>query len=161
MELPDRKKLRLSNYNYSTQNYYFVTICTYNKNHLFGEPNKLNKYGLIAADEFENIHNHFERVKVDKYVIMPNHIHAIIILGCDGILGSEAERSRPFPTLSTIVGLYKSGVSKKIHKMQSDIEVWQKHYYDHIIRNENDYNEIWKYIDNNPIKWYEDSLYNK
>ena len=96
---------------------------------------------------------------IDEYVIMPNHVHAIIIIGCDGKTCSETERSRPFPTLSTIVGLYKSGVSKRIHIINKEIEVWQKHYYDHIIRNRNDYSEIWKYIDNNPIKWEEDSLY--
>ena len=159
MELSDRKKLRLQNYDYSTQNYYFVTICTNQKKHLFGEPNQLNDYGRIAAEEFENVHTHFDRIKIDKYVIMPNHVHAIIIIGCDGKTCSETERSRPFPTLSTIVELYKSGVSKRIHIINKEIEVWQKHYYDHIIRNRNDYSEIWKYIDNNPIKWEEDSLY--
>jgi len=159
MELQDRKKLRLVNYDYSSQNYYFVTICTHDKKCIFGKPNILNEYGIIAAKEIENISNHFERIKVDKYVIMPNHIHAIIIIGCDGTLHNNSERSRPFPTLSSIIGLYKSGVSKHIHKLNVNINVWQKYYYDHIIRNKNDYENIWNYIENNPIKWEEDSLY--
>ena len=80
---------------------------------------------------------------------MPNHIHAIISIGCNGVV----ERSRPFPTLSTVVGLYKSGVSKRIHDMDSQIKVWQKSYYDHVIRGNDDYVEICRYIDENPLKW--------
>ena len=95
-----------------------------------------------------NIPNHFDGVNIDKYVIMPNHIHAIFIIGCDG----ETERSRPFPTLSTVVGLYKSGVSKRVHETKPDIIIWQKSFYDRIIRDEQSYLEIWQYIDENPLK---------
>ncbi len=78
---------------------------------------------------------------------MPNHIHAIISINkCD-----DKERSRPFPTLSTVIGLYKSGVSRKI-----GFPIWQKSFHDHIIRDEKEYQEIWQYIDTNPQKWEED-----
>ncbi|MEG0616203.1 MAG: transposase [Oscillospiraceae bacterium] len=96
MKLPNRKPTRLANYDYSNQNYYFVTICTHNKLHLFGDINKLNVFGEIAKTQLINIANHFDGICIDKYVIMPDHIHAIIIIGCDG----KTERSRPFPTAS-------------------------------------------------------------
>lgn len=145
MELPNKKPARLQGYDYSNQNYYLITICTHNKLHLFCDVNKLNKLGEIAKIELLNIPNHFEDVRIDKYVIMPDHIHSIIIIGCNG----ETERSRPFPTLSTVVGLYKSGVSKQIHKIAPNIKIWQKSFNDRIIRNEKSYREVWQYIDEN------------
>lgn len=160
MELHNRKSLRLCGYDYSNQNYYYITICTHNKCNLFWEgkrdeengidrslKGKLNKFGKIAECELVNIQNHFKDVRVDKYVIMSNHIHAIIVIGCDGV---EEERSRPFPTLSTIIGLYKSGVSKRIHETDPNIKIWQKSFNDHIIRSESGYREVWQYIDTNP-----------
>ena len=80
MELPNRKPTRLANYDYSNQNYYFVTICTHNKLKLFGDVNKLNALGEIVKSELLNIPNHFEDIQIDKYVIMPDHIHAIIVI---------------------------------------------------------------------------------
>ncbi len=76
---------------------------------------------------------------------MPNHIHAIILI--DKSI-KVAERSSPFPTLSTVIGLYKSGISRK-----SGVSLWQKSFYEHIIRNQKAYDEIWQYIDTNPLKW--------
>ncbi len=152
MELPTRKLPRLQQYDYSKQNYYYVTICTHEKSHLFGSFNNLNQFGKIAQAELLNIPTHFDGIKIDKYVVMPNHIHAIIIIGCNG----EAERSRPFPTLSTVIGLYKSGVSKLIHEIEPQIPVWQKSFYDKIIRNEQGYQEVWQYINENSLKWQED-----
>ncbi|MEG2378114.1 MAG: transposase, partial [Clostridia bacterium] len=129
-------------------NYYFVTICTHNKLHLFCDANKLNTWGEIAKTELLNISNHFEGVRIDKYVIMPNHIHTIIVIGC----GDKCQPLKPPPTLSTIVGLYKSGVSKRIHEIRPNIIIWQKSFNDRIIRNEQGYHEAWKYIDENPSK---------
>ena len=83
MELPKRKLPRLAGYDYSNQNYYFVTICVHDKKNLFGETDALNIIGKIAETELLNISNHFDGVIIDKYVIMPNHIHAIIIIGCN------------------------------------------------------------------------------
>ena len=160
MELPKRRKMRLEGYNYSQNGAYFITICTHKKLMLFANVGNgldhsaiaLNECGLVAKNEIENISTHFAGVHVDKSVVMPNHVHAIIVIGCDGV----AERSRPFPTLSTVVGLYKSGVSKRIHEIDPDIEIWQTSFHDHIIRNEREYREIWQYIDTNPMKWEQD-----
>ena len=155
MDLPDRKLPRIAKYNYADDGYYFVTICTHNNSHLFGDANSLNEIGAIAENELTKIPTHFEHIKIDKYVIMPNHIHCIVVIGCN----TEAERSRPFPTLSNIIGLYKSGVFKNVHSLYPGISVWQKSFHDHIIRTERDYQNIWKYIDENPIKWVVDKYY--
>ncbi len=149
MEFPNRKRNRLKGYDYSTQNYYYVTVCTHNKKPLFGEPDRLNEYGKIAEKDLLDISKHFDGVKIDQYVIMPNHIHAIIVIGCDG---NVRERSRPFPTLPTIMGLYKSGVSRQIHEKDKSVKVWQKSYYDEIISADPHYLNIWQYIESNPFK---------
>lgn len=146
---PKRKATRLPNYNYSVPNGYFVTICTRNKMCMFGEPGALNQYGRIAQSHLLQIPAHFADVKVDQYVVMPNHVHAVIVIGCD----AQSERSRPFPTLSTIIGLYKSGVSKQIHIIAPDVPVWQKSFYDRILRDEEEYLAACRYIEENPLRW--------
>lgn len=152
MNKPNRKNQRLVDYDYSSQNYYFVTICTEGHkcilSYILGngiEPSEIRytRYGEIAEKHLLNINVRYESIEIDKYVIMPNHIHMIIKFGCDG-----AERSRPFPTLSTVIGLYKSGVSREIGK-----PIWQKSFHDHIIRGKADYLEIQKYIENNAKQW--------
>ena len=152
-----RKPNRLKDYDYSSNGYYFVTICTHNKAHIFGSvidgKVQINQFGCIAAEELENIVCHYEMVSVDKYVVMPNHVHEIIVI-------NNEERSRPFPTaLPTVIGLYKSGVSKRIHQISPNLNLWQKSFYDHIIRDENEYLRVWKYIDENPLKWETDEYY--
>ncbi|MBR3803651.1 MAG: transposase [Clostridia bacterium] len=149
MKLPKRKSPRLPGFDYSSENYYYVTICTHNRKDLFGMPDNLTVYGEIAEKHLLNIEKHYDGILIDKYVIMPNHIHAIIVIGCD----PEAERSRPFPTLDTILGLYKSGVSREIHQILPRLKVWQKSYFDKIIRNKEAYLEVYRYIEENPIKW--------
>lgn len=140
MALPNRKALRLPSYDYSQANYYFVTICTDRRRPLFGLPEAPTVLGSLAEQELRNIAGHFSNVRVDKYVLMPDHIHAIFVFShC-------AERSRPFPTLSSVVGLYKSGVSRKAHSGK----IWQKSFYDRVLRNEKEYLEVWRYIDENP-----------
>lgn len=148
MEYPKRKQLRMTEFDYSGDNLYYVTICTHSRQKLFGLPEQQSEYGLIAEKELRLIPERFEGVRLDKYIIMPDHIHAVIIIGCLG----AAERSRPFPTLSTVVGLYKSGVSRRIHLMEPELRVWQKSYYERVIRCEDEYLEIWSYIDGNPQK---------
>ena len=158
MNIPNRKNQRLKNYDYSTENYYFVTICTEERkcilSHIVGNgldhsELRYTQFGEIVEKHLLNINVCYDSIKVDKYVIMPNHIHMIIKFGCDG-----EERSRPFPTLSNVIGLFKSGVSREIGK-----SIWQKSFHDHIIRGINDYLEIQKYIGNNPMKWTLDRYY--
>ena len=154
MDLPKRKLPRLKGFDYSSENYYFVTICTKDKRCLFGGPDRLNALGTLAEKELQSIADHYEGIAVDKYAIMPNHIHAVIVIGCDG-----TERASPFPTLSTVVGGYKSGVTRKAHEICPKIEMWQTSFYDSIIKNDHAYREIWKYIDENPVKWEADEFF--
>ena len=154
MDLPKRKSPRLRGHDYSGHKSYFVTICTHKMARVFGDAAILNEWGEIAENELLNIPERFHGVQIDKHVIMPNHIHAIITIG------RNAERSRPFPTLSTIIGLYKSGVSKRIHDIAPDeTTIWQKSFYDRIIRDEHGYRQVWRYIDENPSNWHEDEYY--
>ena len=146
---PNRKNPRLKQYDYATENYYFVTICTADKKCIFGSPNHLNTFGKLSKEGLQLIGTHFSTVKVDKFVVMPNHIHAIIILSADGV------------KLTTVVGSYKSYVTKKIHQIDPHIKVWQTSFHDHVLRNRQAYEKIWNYIEYNPMKWEEDCFYSK
>lgn len=144
---PKRKSPRIKDYDYSAQNYYFVTICTHQKQCIFGDPMALNTFGVIAEKLLLEIPVHFSGVIIDKYVIMPNHIHVIFNIAEKGI------------SLIDLIGSYKSAVTKEIHKVQPKLLIWQKSFHDHIIRNQNSYEKIWNYIDGNPLKWNEDCFY--
>ena len=144
----NRKSPRLPSYDYANHNYYFVTICTHEKHCLFGNVGKLNRYGKIAEESIDYIRK--QNVVVDQYVIMPNHVHMILVIEC-GI--SETKK------LDTVIGLYKSGVSREIHKIDSNIKVWQRSFHDHVIRNQKSYDKIWEYVTYNPQKWEEDCFY--
>ena len=137
----------MNGYDYSSENKYFVTICTDKRNQYFWTENRINSFGRIAENELLEICNHFKCVQVDKYVVMPNHIHLILTIGCK----PELKLQQPLPTLSTVIGQYKSAVSRKIHLINPKITVWQKSFHDRIIRNEAEYLKLWKYIDKNTI----------
>ena len=143
----DRKHPRLKNYDYSTENYYFVTICTHEKKCIFGFPKELNKHGKIAQMGIENIPVHYEGVEVQKFVIMPNHVHMIVHLP-----------SNMF-NLSMIIGQYKAFVTKNIRESDPNMTVWQRSFHDHVIRNQQSFEKIWQYIEGNPSKWEEDCFY--
>ena len=161
MELPKRKQKRLTEYDYSTPNAYFITVCTAKRKNLFWKdvgavidrPKNvpLTNLGIIAQRSIENITIHYSAISVDHYVIMPNHIHLLLQINTDA-----DGRSMIAPTISTVVRLMKGTVSK-----QAGFPVWQKGFYDHVIRNEKDYREIWNYIEDNPTKWAEDKLYSE
>ena len=144
---PDRKSPRLKHFDYSTQAYYFVTICTGHKNCIFGRPDALGAAGIAAKECLLDIEAHFPTVKLDKYVVMPNHIHAILVLG---------EGS---PPLSVVIGQYKSATAKRIHMWDPTVAVWQTSFHDHVIRNQADYERIWSYIEVNPTRWTEDCFF--
>ena len=151
-EFHTRKPTRIPNFDYSSNHYYFITICTHEMHCIFGNPGKLNIYGEIARSDLQNMVYHFEHLELIKYVVMPNHIHAIIRIGCDKDSGKR-------PNLNTVVGLYKSGVTRKIREIHPDLVVWQRSFHDHVIRNQHGFDKIWTYIDNNPLKWEEDCFY--
>ena len=156
MTLPVRKRLRIQNYDYSSEGYYFVTICTKDKKKYFGDiidtqsnTVQYTSIGRVAESHIKQIEAHFSGVSVDKYIVMPNHVHMIIVIGC-----KNNAQNNNFPTLSTIIGLYKSGVSRELGQ-----SVWQRFYHDHVIRNETAYRRIWEYIDTNPIAWEKDVFF--
>ena len=153
MEFYNRKSPRIPQYDYSTPNYYFITICTHNKDCIFGTPGLLNNYGKIAEQSLLNIPDLFSSVRIEKYVIMPNHIHVIFV-----VEKSELQNAN---NLAVILGQYKMTVTKKIRLLDPDRKVWQRSFHDHIIRNQKSFEKIWMYIENNPLKWEEDCFFVK
>ncbi len=168
MELPDRKQTRLKNYDYSTPGAYFITICTKDKKTILGKItvgdvlNKsqmhLSQIGKITNREILQIESHYDNVKIDKFIIMPNHIHMIVVI---------TERINPFPTsrkydIPNIIGKFKAAVTRNVGKAfmpSARLDLWQTSFYDHIIRDERDYRKIWEYIDENPVRWTCDKFY--
>ena len=144
-----RQNLRLNDYDYSMRGYYFITICTKDKIHYFGEilnkEMKFSEIGKTAYKNIEKLKDIYKTIKIDKFIIMPNHIHLILIIDKETNL-----------LVSNIIKKYKEWVTKQIGK-----SIWQKSYYDHIIRNEKDYLRIWEYIDENIIKWNLDKYYSE
>lgn len=160
---PQRKSRRLSGYDYSENGSYFITICTHQRKHLFGKITvgqglapaemQLSNYGKIAEQELLSLNTRYPAVHLDQYVIMPNHIHAIITLD------SHMVGAIPSPTLSDVVCSFKSLATRKCKLSGCKTSVFQTSFHDHIIRNQDDYREIWHYIDINPIKWELDEFY--
>lgn len=146
MELPNRKPNRICDYDYSQNGAYFITICTQNRrkilSQIVGDGFPVPKpCGSIAEEFIHQISNKYPAVSVDKYVIMPDHIHMLL-------------RIAPPPTLGTVIGWYKYQVSKQINSrfVQQGERIFQRSYYDHVIRNQRDFDEVWEYIKNNPRK---------
>lgn len=159
MEFKRRKQLRLNNYDYSNNGAYFITVCTQGRRNILsriivGEGFhplpivELTKIGIEIENTINFINDNYRNVIIEKYVIMPNHIHLILYLGYEN-LGGHGN-----PPLQKIVGQLKSFTTKKYGKI-----LWQRSYYDHIIRNDMEYAEIWSYIDSNPSKWLEDEYF--
>ena len=151
---PVRKNTRIPHYNYATCNYYFVTICTHNKTCIFGKPGQLNQFGMISYECIELISKFYPNVQIDKFVVMPNHIHMIVVIGAK-------EKQAKLPNLSHVIGQYKMAVTKKIRLLKPDLIVWQRSFHDHIIRNQKSFEKIWLYIENNPVKWEDDCFYSE
>ena len=149
MNLPKRKQNRLDNFDYSSGGAYFITICTRDRKKILSEivgadtirpcEIKLLQYGKIVDEAINNIANIYENMSVDKYVIMPDHVHIILQI---------TKNSGRIISAPTVIAGMKRYVSKKC-----GISIWQKGFYDHIIRNQKDYNETWQYIEENPAKW--------
>lgn len=173
-----RRSIRLPNYDYSQSGAYYITIVTWHRECLFGDvvdgEMVLSKFGLVAKQQWANLPNRFPNITLGAFVIMPNHIHGVIVImtgrGTAGNLNDhDGELSRRAPTheqyqkpvkgsIPTIVRSYKSSVSYRINLMRGtqDIPVWQRNYYEHIIRNERDLQNKTDYIEANPRLWAED-----
>ncbi|MEK7633697.1 MAG: transposase [Patescibacteria group bacterium] len=157
MVIKDRKPNRLKNFNYSSSGWYFVTICVNKRECVFGKiQNKkmvLNPYGKIIKKRYLDLINHYSNCLLDEFVIMPNHVHGIIII-------KNVENGlKPFSTkysLSEIIRGFKTFSSRSIHELGLNSFRWQKSFYDHIVRNEYSLNRIRQYIRDNPKNWDED-----
>ncbi len=164
-EFPKRKSIRLPHYDYAQRGYYFVTICTHNRQRLFGEIHNgemhLNDFGRIVDFTWNDLKNHND-IRLHEYAIMSDHIHGIIEI-CD-----RRERSVTVPQTShyrfgipEIIRQFKTFAAKRINEecRRNGLEpfptgrLWQKSYYEHIIRDENDYLTKAGYIHTNPLKW--------
>lgn len=106
----------------------------------------LNETGKIAERNLLAIEKHTPQAKIEKYVIMPNHLHMILSIGCQDEVPAGGIYAAP--TVSGIMNSYKASVSRDV-----GFPVWQRSFYDHIIRNQHDFEEIWQYIDQNPLQW--------
>ena len=158
MEKPYRTPNRLKDYDYSQPGAFFVTICTQGRRAilskiLVGTPlpgcppeprTELLRHGEIADKYIRQLNSFYEHLSVDKYVIMPDHIHFLITI-------HEGSANTPVRTsaIAQFVGTFKRFCNKEYGE-----NIWQSRYYDHVIRNQADYNEIWEYIENNPRKWF-------
>lgn len=151
----DRKELRLKDYDYSTPGGYFITICTKERKRLFWNVGAscarpvLSKYGKAVSEELLHLSVAYLKVRLGKVVVMPNHVHMILV-----IEPGENGPAQLAPTVSHIVQRFKGAVTKRV-----GVSLWQKGFYDHIIRDEPGYLRIWNYIDTNPAKWEEDCYY--
>ncbi len=186
-----RRSIRLQGYDYSQPGIYFITLCTQNHECLFGEilngEMRLNEFGKMTQQCWLEIPHHFPHVKLDEFVIMPDHIHGIIIL--NDIVGAKnfspqpsnnfspqpsnnfSPQPMPTPqqnitpfrspskTIGSIIRGFKIGVTKGFRQNMDIYVVWQRNYYEHIIRNKVELNRMRQYIIDNPKKWKTDENY--
>lgn len=184
-----RKSIRLHGYDYSQEGMYFITICTHNKECLFGHvganrirPDQvnnhddandenipemhLNEFGKIAHNEWLKTPEIRPNVELGEFMIMPNHMHGIIIIKNqhlqEGVLQyAPMEFKSPSHNIGAIIRGYKSAVTKQINILRESPEhaVWQRNYYEHIIRTAESYEKITNYIIRNPLLWEEDRFF--
>ena len=178
-KIPQRKQLRLKEYDYSQEGYYFITICTQNRKHILSkiidvskqntkpvgadsisaQNVKLTCVGKLIEKIYLNLEKEFPNIKLHDYIIMPNHLHGIIEIYKRAEIDSA-------PTINKIIQTFKrhttieyiKGVKQGIYK-PFDKRILQRNYYEHIIRNEKEYLLIKQYIQNNPLNWEKDKYY--
>jgi len=164
-----RKTIRLKGYDYSQSGFYYVTVCTQNRECLLGEiidrKMVLNEIGEIVDDILNSLPNRYKQIKLDIYQIMPNHVHGIIIIN-----NRDNGRDNRAPTLGKIIAYFKqinqylvgagvippSEVTSSESIIPNNKKIFQRNYYEHIIRNENELNAIRQYIIDNPKNWEKD-----
>lgn len=171
----NRHSLRLKDYDYSSAGAYFITICTKDRACIFGEITdgelRLNEFGKIVENFWLEIPEHYPMVELDEYIIMPNHIHGIVFIpDCVGVqdfeplqqkLQSDILKKNRFQhiiprSIGAIIRGFKIGVTKWFRNNTNIVFVFQRNFYEHIIRDEPDLNRIREYIVNNPARWQDD-----
>jgi putative transposase len=201
-----RRSIRLPEYDYSQAGAYFVTICTWDKTPLFGEicegEMRLSAAGRIVKAEWKRLAHQFTNIRLNAFVVMPNHVHGIIVIdhalgatrhssdddlegvepglkdvleipdgsplqidthaGVDGTPAQSTRVKGPAKgSLGAMIGQFKSRATKRIWSLPEydHIPIWQRNYYEHVIRDREDYESIWAYIQTNPLRWVEDQLH--
>lgn len=167
MERSKRKPNRLQNYDYSQNGAYFITICTEDRKRLLSgivgggvldAPYvELTQMGEIVDHQIGEMNQSYQDVQTVKFVIMPNHLHLLVVIDRESCHGGSGPSGTPAPTNMTIpryISTLKRLCNRKIGK-----NIWQRSYHDHIIRTESDYQMIWEYIDTNPAGWEKDCFY--
>ncbi len=164
-EIHHRRSIRLADFDYSQPGLYFITIVTYKGEHMLGEiingSMRLNNAGLMVAGYWMDLALRFPTVTPDSYIVMPNHFHGIICINDwqDKDVNPGAASSAPTtPSLGEIMRALKSTTAIQINRMlaRSGSPFWQRNYYEHIIRNEDDLERIRQYIEDNPSNWHRD-----
>jgi putative transposase len=195
-QIHHRRSIRLKGYDYTQPGAYFVTICAYQREEIFGAVTKdgmqLSPLGkIVQAEWFRSAEIRKEvRLFEDEFVVMPNHLHGIVwivendIVGADGVRpgvrpdARPGEQPRPINSgthhakgayhaplqraprsLSSFIAGYKAAVTGRAGRELNAANIWQRNYYEHIIRNENELKNFWNYIDTNPLRWQEDQLH--
>ena len=169
MEYPKRKRIRLPDYDYSTPGAYFVTICTAERRcilstiavgeQLAAPETLLSPLGRIVDEQIRQLPIRFPSLSVDHYVIMPNHVHILLTLqGNRGGTGTAVTTggASSSPTVVAVVQALKSLTARLASDRFHVKPLWQRSYHEHVVRGEDDYRQIWEYIENNPAKWAED-----
>jgi REP element-mobilizing transposase RayT len=163
-EKPIRKKIRLTDYNYSQNGFYFITICSHKHKPILGHIEEdemiLNDYAEKVDLLLINMSDKQQNIILDKYVFMPNHIHMVLVVENDDLSDIHETGIIEFVQefKSKAVMIYIKGVKEGLYEPFSK-KIWQRSYYDSIIRNKDTYDLIWNYIDNNPLKWSLDKYY--
>ena len=162
-KLPKRKPNRLEKFDYGAGYSYFITICTQNREKILSDiivgeglapPEiKTTQIGDIVEKQLLLLETRFQNLKIENYVIMPNHLHIIFSLFV------ETRGTSPSPTICDIICSFKSQCARECRKIDFEGKLFQRSYYDHVIRNKKDYEEISTYIYNNPVNWETDELY--
>ena len=164
MTPPTRKNLRLKDFDYANAGAYFVTICTHHRQVIFGQIKsgvvELNPYGQHAERAWREIPAHFPDVQLDEFVVMPNHVHGVVFIDSERARHASPLR-RQAPSLGTVVGAFKSAAARLVNQERATpgMPLWQRNYYEHVIRNEVSLSEIREYIANNPLKWALDKYF--
>ena len=159
--------MRLKDWDYNSDGMYFITICTVGKKHILSKIRvgggvldapfiELTEYGRVIDEQVKIMNDIYENINVGHYVIMPNHIHMIIEIKNAGGTSGRPSPTRENSLISQYISTFKRFTNKKC-----GIDLWQRSYYDHIIRNETDYMEKVEYILTNPAKWRDDEYYSK
>ena len=178
-DIHHRRSVRLKGYDYSQAGLYFVTICTQNRLCLFGkikESNlQLNDAGIMIEHQWQELIYRFDNIKLDEFVVMPNHFHGIVecvgapLVGAQNAGQPGTEEGQPqgiAPTVGNVVGAFKSMTTNEYIRGVKNVgwprfnkKLWQRNYYEHIIRDEKSYYQISEYIKTNPLKWRDDKYY--